>query len=63
MNVYRNKITGAMVEIPSEFGSDEVWEKVSPAPSVNKVKAEPDEDIKIAEPPKKKTTARKAVKK
>lgn len=63
MNVYRNKITGAMVEIPSEFGSDTVWEKISPAPAADKVKAEPEEDIKIAEAPKKKATTRKAVKK
>ena len=63
MNVYRNKLTGAIIEIPSEFGSGEVWEKISPAPATNKVKAEPEEDIKIAEAPKKKTTTRKAVKK
>ena len=63
MNVYRNKLTGAMIDIPSEFGSNEVWERVSPAPAANKVKAEPEEDIKIAEAPKRKTTTRKAVKK
>lgn len=63
MNVYRNKLTGAIIEIPSEFGSGEVWEKISPAPAANKVKAEPEENIKIVEAPKKKTTTRKAVKK
>ena len=52
-----------MIEIPSEFGNSKVWEKISPSPAADKVKAEPDEDIKIADPPKKKTTARKAVKK
>ena len=63
MNVYRNKKTGAMLEIASEFGNNEVWEKVSPSPSAKQVKAEPDDDIKIAEAPKKKATVRKAVKK
>ena len=63
MNRYRNKITGVEIEITSEFGNTEVWEKVSPTPAAEKVKAEPEEDIKIAEAPKKKTTARKAVKK
>lgn len=63
MNVYRNKNTGLVIEIPSEFGNSKVWEKISPSPAADKVKAEPDEDIKIADPPKKKTTARKAVKK
>jgi hypothetical protein len=63
MNVYRNKLTGAIIEIPSEFGSNKVWEKISPAPAAEKVKAEPDEDIKIADAPKRKATARKAVKK
>lgn len=63
MNVYRNKKTGVILEIPSEFGNSEVWEKVSPTPVAKKVKAEPEEDIKIAEAPKKKTTVRKAVKK
>lgn len=29
MNIYRNKKTGAIIEIPSEIGSDEVWAKVS----------------------------------
>ena len=63
MNVYRNKKTGVVIEIPSEFGNDKVWEKISPSPAAEKVKAEPVEDIKIAEAPKKKTTLRKAVKK
>lgn len=62
MNVYRNKKTGALIEIPSEFGNDEVWEKVSPAPAAEKVKAEPAEEVKT-EAPKKKATTRKAVKK
>ena len=63
MNVYRNKKTGAMLEIASEFGNSEVWEKISPTSVAEHVKAEPDDDIEIAEAPKKKTTARKAVKK
>ena len=63
MNIYRNKKTGTVIEIPSEFGNDKVWEKISPSPIAKKVKAEPDEDIKIADPPKRKTTVRKAVKK
>jgi len=63
MNVYRNKKTGVMLEIASEFGNNAVWEKVSPSPVANQVKAEPDDDIKIAEAPKRKTTTRKAVKK
>lgn len=63
MNTYRNKRTGAILEIPSEFGNDKVWERISPAPAAEKVKAEPKEDIEITEAPKKKTTTRKAVKK
>ena len=63
MNVYRNKKTGAMLEIASEFGNNDVWEKISPTPVAKQVKAEPDDDIKIAEAPKRKTTTRKAVKK
>lgn len=62
MNVYRNKITGVVIEIPSEFGNDKVWEKISPTPVTKKAKAEPEDDIKIAEAPKKKATTRKAVK-
>lgn len=70
MNIYRNKKTGVVLEIASEFGNSEVWEKISPAPSVKPVKAEP---AKEAEPkkavkktvaaPKKATTTKKAVKK
>lgn len=66
MNVYRNKLTGAVIEIASEFGNSEVWEKISPAPAAKTVKAEP---AKEAEPkkavtaPKKATTTKKAVKK
>ena len=63
MNIYRNKKTGVMLEIASEFGNNEVWEKVSPSPVADQVKAESDDDIKIAEAPKRKTTTRKAVKK
>lgn len=63
MNVYRNKKTGVMLEIASEFGNNKVWEKISPSPVAKQVKAEPDDDIKIAEAPKKKATVRKAVKK
>lgn len=63
MNVYRNKKNGVMLEIASEFGNNEVWEKISPSPVAKQVKAEPDDDIKIAEAPKKKATVRKAVKK
>jgi len=62
MNIYRNKKTGVVIEIPSEFGNDEVWEKISPAPVAKKVKAEPVEEVE-EETPKKKTTTRKAVKK
>ena len=65
MNTYRNKKTGAIIVIASEFGNNAVWEKIedSPAPPVVKktVKAETKE-VKKEEAPKK-TTARKAVKK
>lgn len=64
MNIYRNKKTGVVLEIASEFGNSEVWEKISPAPSVKPVKAEPaepKEEKKAA--PKKTTTTKKAVKK
>ena len=40
MNIYRNKKTGAIIEIPSEFGSNDVWEKVekpSSEPVIKKV--------------------------
>ena len=60
MNVYRNKKTGVLIEIASEFGNDKVWELVSPMPVAKKVKAEPKEEPK---PAPKKTTTRKAVKK
>lgn len=64
MNTYRNKKTGVLIEISSEFGNTEVWEKISPAPSVTKpVKAEPEKEEEIKEAPVKKTTTRKAVKK
>jgi hypothetical protein len=64
MNTYRNKKTGAILVIASEFGNTSVWEKIddSPAPVAKKpVKAEPKEEKKEEAP--KKTTARKAVKK
>lgn len=64
MNTYRNKKTGAILVIASEFGNTSVWEKIddSPTPVVNKpVKAEPKEEKKEVAP--KKTTTRKAVKK
>ena len=52
MNIYRNKKTGAIIEIPSEFGSDEVWAKVfSSEPVVPEVKEE-----KEVKAPAKKTT-------
>lgn len=52
MNIYRNKKTGAIIEIPSEFGSDEVWAKVSSSePVVPEVKEE-----KEVKAPAKKTT-------
>ena len=43
MNIYRNKKTGAIIEIPSEFGNNDVWEKVkkpSPVPVVKKPEKE-----------------------
>lgn len=61
MNIYKNKKTGVVVEITSEFGSNEVWELVSPAPVAKKVKAEPETEVKTEAP--KKTTTKKAVKK
>ena len=63
MNTYRNKLTGVVIEIASEFGDTKVWEKISPAPVVKAVKAEPKKEAVPEETPKKKTTARKAVKK
>lgn len=59
MNTYRNKKTGQIIEMASEFGSNAVWEKIS-APQKS-VKAEEKTDAKMVEP--KKTTTRKAVKK
>lgn len=64
MNTYRNKKTGAILEIASEFGNTEVWEKITPAPVAKAVKAEPKKEKVVEdEALKKKTTARKAVKK
>ena len=63
MNIYRNKQTGVVIEIASEFGNTEVWEKISPAPVAKAVKAEPKKDEEASETPVKKTTARKAAKK
>lgn len=66
MNVYRNRKTGVVIEIPSEFGNAEVWEKISPAPAAKPVKAEPVKEDKAEKPktaPKKATTTKKAVKK
>jgi len=59
MNAYRNKKTGVIIEIASEFGNAEVWEKISPTPA-QPVKAEP-----VEEPKKevKKTTTKAPVKK
>ena len=63
MNTYRNKKTGQIIEIESEFGSDAVWEKVS-APQKAATKAEKvKEDDTTVKTPTKKTTTRKAVKK
>ena len=67
MNTYRNKKTGVVIEISSEFGCSEVWEKISPAPTVKPapVKAEPEKEAKPkkAAPKKATTTTKKAVKK
>lgn len=60
MNTYRNKITGIILEISSEFGNNKVWERISPTPA-EKVKAEPKEEKKEETP--KKAVTRKAVKK
>lgn len=53
MNIYRNKKTGAIIEIPSEIGSDEVWAKIgsSSEPVVPEEKEE-----KEVKAPAKKTT-------
>ena len=63
MNVYRNKKTGVLIEIPSEFGNNEVWELVTPAPVAKAGKAEPEEEKPKKTAPKKATTTKKAVKK
>ena len=63
MNVYRNKETGVVIEIASEFGDSKVWEKISPAPIAKAVKAEPTEEKPKKTAPKKTTTTKKAVKK
>lgn len=63
MNTYRNKKTGVLIEISSEFGNTEVWEKLSPMPVTKPVKAEPKKEEEKKEVPVKKTTTRKAVKK
>ena len=66
MNTYRNKKTGVIIEIASEFGDTQVWEKISPAPATKAVKAEPKKEKVVEETPetpKKKATVRKAVKK
>jgi len=52
MNTYRNKKTGAIIEIASEFGSNDVWEKVK-KPSSKPVVETTEEEV-IA--PAKKTT-------
>ena len=64
MNVYRNKETGVVIEIASEFGDAKVWERISPAPAPKAVKAEPKkEEAPKKAAPKKTTTTKKAVKK
>lgn len=69
MNVYRNKLTGAVIEIASEFGNADVWEKITPTPAAKPIKAElatekPKKEVKPkATAPKKTTTTKKAVKK
>ena len=66
MNIYRNRITGVIVEMASEFGNKEVWEKISPAPAAKTtVKAEPEEKPKTTktQTTKKATTTKRTVKK
>ena len=67
MNTYRNKKTGVVIEIPSEFGNTEVWEKISPTPAAKPVKAEPVKEEKAEKlkttAPKKTTTAKRTAKK
>ena len=61
MNTYRNKKTGVLIEIASEFGNTEVWEKIDPAPVAKAVKAEPKKEEAPKKAAPKKTTTRKAV--
>lgn len=64
MNIYRNKKTGAIIEIPSEFGSNDVWEKVgvpSPEPVVAK-KTVKVEEKEVKAPAKKATTKKGSTK-
>ena len=65
MNTYRNRKTGVVIEIASEFGNSEVWERISPASPSDPVKAGPvkDEPKEKKTVPKKTTTTKKAVKK
>ena len=58
MNIYRNKKTGAIIEIPSEFGSNDVWEKVN-KPSSETVAEKPEKEVKA---PAKKTTRKVSTK-
>ena len=66
MNIYRNKKSGAIIEIPSEFGNNDVWEKVnkpSSEPVIEKV-----EKVEKVEKPEKtepevKAPAKKATRK
>lgn len=57
MNIYRNKKTGAIIEIPSEFGNDEVWAKVEESSSEPVVAEE-----KEVKAPAKKTTRKVSTK-
>lgn len=59
MNVYRNKKTGAIIEIPSEFGNNDVWAKIdsSSEPVVTEEKVE-----KEVKAPAKKTTRKVSTK-
>jgi hypothetical protein len=58
MNIYRNKKTGAIIEIPSEFGSNDVWEKVN-KPSSEPVVEKVEKEVKA---PAKKTTRKVSTK-
>lgn len=61
MRRYRNKLTGAVIEIPSELKGG-LWEELTPSP---KATIKPEKVEKLTEAPKeetttpKKTTARK----